>query len=363
MANLKELLQEMVTGSEEHRWKGITPQSVALIFVRHPEKVGRSHLGEQALVSNSYPLTQSDANEYGERFCEPMWQYLGLVFAYRHPEGTQFEAHPDPEISDEEWIHMMKAPVAGTGLTYKEKIICRLTGLSYQEYLALKKEEGDPTSSEELRLSPESLEARMKNTRLEDLPKHKCAKPGNPSLGFAPLDFDVMKQLADRDASKEELGAQVNAWIAADAAKNPNPTEPEEKRFQAALYRNNPFAVYCRLCRQLLCLIHPEQVANATAHLTPTENEEATDDRVQQLRSELENLGRWGIVSWNDGDIVEALENAGVDPSSANITAVREHFSVQHIDDRMTEVGCAVIEEAINDLGLVPPGAPDKTSE
>src|ERR1019366_3991528 len=54
MANLKELLQEMVPGSEEHRWKGITPQSVALIFVRHPEKVGRSHLGEQALVSNSY---------------------------------------------------------------------------------------------------------------------------------------------------------------------------------------------------------------------------------------------------------------------------------------------------------------------
>jgi hypothetical protein len=32
-------------------------------------------------------------------------------------------------------------------------------------------------------------------------------------------------------------------------------------------------------------------------------------------------------------------------------------------EDRMTEVGWAVIEEAINDLGLVPPSAPGKADE
>jgi hypothetical protein len=96
MANLKELLQEMVNGAEPHRWNGITPESVALIFVRSPERNERSHPGQQALVCNSYPITQEDAKEYGERFCGPKWRYVGHIFAYPNPEGgTQFEAHPD----------------------------------------------------------------------------------------------------------------------------------------------------------------------------------------------------------------------------------------------------------------------------
>jgi hypothetical protein len=114
MANLKELLQEMVSGAEKHRWNGITPDCVALIFVRSPEEGARSHIGQQALVSNSYPLTPEDAKEYGEHFCEPTWRYVGHIFSHRHPDGgTQFEAHPSPDVSDEKWRSMMKAPSGG----------------------------------------------------------------------------------------------------------------------------------------------------------------------------------------------------------------------------------------------------------
>ncbi|HYW39597.1 MAG TPA: hypothetical protein VE957_15920 [Terriglobales bacterium] len=189
--------------------------------------------------------------------------YIGLIFAYRHPEGgTHFEAHPDAEFGEEKWIRMLKVPVLGTGLTYQEKIMCRLTGLTYEEYLTLqdKDKEGAPNISE---LSPceapwrvPSLNqtaglhsaqevvaaATMKGEMFDDLPKHQCPKPGSPWLGFASFDFDVMNALVDRGASSEEVNDQVKAWIAAAAATNPNPTEPVSERFQAALFlaRNTP---------------------------------------------------------------------------------------------------------------------------
>jgi hypothetical protein len=100
----------------------------------------------------------------------------------------------------------------------------------------------------------------MKNTTLADMPKHRCAPTGSPRLGFAPLDFDVMKAMIDRDAGKEGINRQVRAWIADDAAKNPNPIEPEEKRLREAIFSNNPFAVYCGACLTTICLIHPEQI-------------------------------------------------------------------------------------------------------
>lgn len=207
----------------------------------------------------------------------------------------------------------------------------------------------------------------MKNTTLADMPTHQCSKPGSPWLGFAEMDLPTMKSLAERDASKEEISAQVNAWIAADAAQNPHPSEPVDKRFQAALLANVPFAVYCGQCRQVLCLVHPEQieegdVANEQKNdLTPTAKDEAIEDRVQELRSELGRLGRFGIVFWMDSDLIEALENAGAAPTAENIATLREY--VQDIDDEMTVTGWRVIEEAINDLGLVPPSAPGKAGE
>jgi hypothetical protein len=104
----------------------------------------------------------------------------------------------------------------------------------------------------------------MKGKMLDELPKHTCTKPGNPWIAFAPLDIDVMKALVERGASREDVNAQVKAWIATDAAKNPNPpTGSTDKTFHAALLSNIPFAVYCRLCLQPICLIHPEQMKKA----------------------------------------------------------------------------------------------------
>jgi hypothetical protein len=260
MENLKELLQKMVSGAEEHRWNGIAPESVALIFKRSPEEGDQSHMGQQALVCNSYPIPQDDANDCGARFCEPTWQYIGLVFAYRHPEGTQFEAHPSPDVSDEKWISMMKAPVAGTGLRYQDKIACRLTGTSYEEYLALQKKEEGATSSKEPRSGPESSEGRMKNTTLVEMPKHNCALHGTPRMGFAPIDLDLMQAMFDRDASSLEVYAQIKVWIEADAAKDPNPIDTDIELFKAAMLTNIPFAIFCRQCREVICVIQPERM-------------------------------------------------------------------------------------------------------
>jgi len=103
----------------------------------------------------------------------------------------------------------------------------------------------------------------MKSKTIDDLPKHECSKTGSPWLGFAALDFDVMKQLVERNASKEEIGAQVNTSIEADATKNPNPTELEDQRFRAAILSNKPFAIYCGRCLELVCLIHPKAMKEA----------------------------------------------------------------------------------------------------
>jgi transcription elongation factor Elf1 len=89
---------------------------------------------------------------------------------------------------------------------------------------------------------------------------------------------------------------------------------------------------------------------------------EATEERAMAHRASLEQAGRFGIVSWTNNDIITALENAGTDPTPENIEAVREHYCVRHIDERMTETGWAVIEEAISDLRLVTRGLPNKES-
>ena len=77
--------------------------------------------------------------------------------------------------------------------------------------------------------------------------------------------------------------------------------------------------------------------------LTP--KDEVADARVKELRAELERLGRFGIVSWTDDDLIDALENAGATPTVQNVAAVREY--VQDIADEMTATGWRVIEEAI----------------
>ena len=94
--------------------------------------------------------------------------------------------------------------------------------------------------------------------------------------------------------------------------------------------------------------------------LTPTANDKAISDQVQEHRAAIEKLGRFGIVTWCTDDIVKALQSAGADPSPGNVKAVRQHFYVEQIDDRMTEVGFQILADAIHALGLAVGDAPNK---
>jgi hypothetical protein len=284
MANLREFLQTLVSGSEEHKWNGLAPDCVALIFVRSPKGDERPDLGQQALVCNSCPITETDAKEYGERFHEPAWRYVGHIFSYRHPQGgTQFKEHPDAEFGDEKWVQMLKAPVLGTSLTYFDKIVCRMTETSYDDFAALRRN-AEVSSKEPGVYVAQPHEARRKVSRLNstadqdsekdfaeamnvnlinNLQKHRCGTSGTPSIGFAPLDPPAMEMIT-RDASSQEVRSYVKICIEADLLKNPKPTEPDDKRLRAALLANVPFAVYCALCLTTICLIHPEEVKDSS---------------------------------------------------------------------------------------------------
>jgi hypothetical protein len=98
-------------------------------------------------------------------------------------------------------------------------------------------------------------------------------------------------------------------------------------------------------------------------NLTPATEDQAISDQVLEHRAAIQQLGRFGIVIWSEKDIVSALVNAGAAPSPENIDAVREHSYVEHISDRMTEVGWVVIEHAVHDLGLAGGNAPNKEGE
>lgn len=84
-------------------------------------------------------------------------------------------------------------------------------------------------------------------------------------------------------------------------------------------------------------------------------NSEARDNRVQELRSALEDeCGSFGIVTWGDADIISALTERGIYPTPEKITAVRESYFVCHMDEEMTRSGWVAIHAAIDDLELAP---------
>src|SRR5208282_443234 len=82
---------------------------------------------------------------------------------------------------------------------------------------------------------------------------------------------------------------------------------------------------------------------------------EARDNRIQELRTALEEeCGSFGIISWNDSDIVTALTERGIYPTPDKISAVRESYFVCHMDDEMTLSGWGAIHAAIDALELSP---------
>jgi hypothetical protein len=84
-------------------------------------------------------------------------------------------------------------------------------------------------------------------------------------------------------------------------------------------------------------------------------NHEARDNRVQELRTALEEeCGSFGIITWGDSDIVTALTERGIYPTPDKISALRESYFVRHMDEEMTLSGWRAIHAAIDDLELAP---------
>jgi hypothetical protein len=80
-----------------------------------------------------------------------------------------------------------------------------------------------------------------------------------------------------------------------------------------------------------------------------TEHRQQQSDKVQELRKELEKLGRFGIVCWCDADIEEELEQLNIPATPQLVTWVRNYVKGE-IEDRMTETGWSFINEAIHNI-------------
>jgi hypothetical protein len=89
--------------------------------------------------------------------------------------------------------------------------------------------------------------------------------------------------------------------------------------------------------------------------ITSTTNNEARDNRVQELRTALEEeCGSFGIITWGDADIITALTEKGIYPTNDKITAVRESYFLRHMDEEMTLSGWGTIHLAIDSLNFAP---------
>jgi hypothetical protein len=117
---------------------------------------------------------------------------------------------------------------------------------------------------------------------------------------------------------------------------------------------NNTETIICEGCGKELRIAHSAGDYNVCSDecRERAQREEAISDQVQEHRAAIEKLGRFGIVSWCEQDILTALTDAGAAPSPENIKAVREHFFVEQIGNRMTEIGFQILGDAIHELGL-----------
>lgn len=167
---LRALLDGFSINSEETDWSGTHPNGIAIIFMG--TKRG-SQIGQCALVSCEFPLSHADMDYFYEQFSGPEWRLAGYVISYPQGSGTAFQAHPDPEFGQEAWEQMLGVPVfdsecKSTGLTYRDKIHCRLLNVDYATYLATPRPGNRKQSQDGLRLPD---------------PKHRCSgKHGFPNV-------------------------------------------------------------------------------------------------------------------------------------------------------------------------------------
>jgi hypothetical protein len=88
--------------------------------------------------------------------------------------------------------------------------------------------------------------------------------------------------------------------------------------------------------------------AEPATHKEPTNDESRYENAVR----ELEDLGHFGITSWDEWDIEYALEVREIDTTAENVAAIRRHPRMSEIKELMKATGWDVIWTIIDELGL-----------
>ena len=105
------------------------------------------------------------------------------------------------------------------------------------------------------------MEDQMKMEDQMNLPEHVCTTAGKRGVGFCPLDLAEMEKVL-LNATGDQVKEQLKKWCLADAAKHPplatEDSDAVQAAFRRALLSNAPFVVYCALCLEPICLMHPE---------------------------------------------------------------------------------------------------------
>jgi hypothetical protein len=70
-------------------------------------------------------------------------------------------------------------------------------------------------------------------------------------------------------------------------------------------------------------------------------------EKAMELREELEKVGRWAIVTWNDEDLREALFEAGLPVTEESVIRLRNYVK-DEIEVHVTAAGVDYIAEGID---------------
>jgi hypothetical protein len=130
-------------------FKRLTKSHNFLLDGREPDGVStviRNKKGDVKLITEQMPLRESDALTNISQCAG--WQFLGAVMSYLMPSGgTEFNTWDvqDQAIFDS----LLETPLKGAdlkplGITYREKIMCKLMDVGYATYIALRDGEVQP---------------------------------------------------------------------------------------------------------------------------------------------------------------------------------------------------------------------------